>query len=85
MAIFPPLTTNEAAVFEALVFDSAVEFTAEMIAERTGLDEPQVERALRSLNARNPPLAIALSLAIVRWRSPFGTTAGSQPDTKLLA
>jgi DNA-binding MarR family transcriptional regulator len=61
MEIFPPLTTNETAVFEALASDSAGECTAEMIAERTGLDKTQVERALHSLESRNPPLAIALS------------------------
>jgi hypothetical protein len=59
MAILPPLTTNEKAAFEVLGSDSAVGFTAVMIAERTGLDWVQAERALRSLGSRKPPLANA--------------------------
>ena len=43
MAIFPPFTTNETAVFDALAFGSPGEFTAGMIAEITGRDETQVE------------------------------------------
>ena len=85
MAIFPPLTTNETAVFDALAFGSPSEFTAEMIAEITGLDESQVERALRSLECRNPPLAIAMSRASLHWRSAVSKTAGSSADAKLLA
>ena len=85
MAIFPPLTANETAVFDALAFGSPGEFTAGMIAEITGLDETQVERALRSLECRNPPLAVATSLASLHWRSPVSMTPGSPAGAKLLA
>ena len=85
MAIFPPLTSNETAVFDALTFGAPGEFTSGMIAEITGLDETQVERALRSLECRNPPLAIATSRASLHWRSPVGKTAGSSADARLLA
>jgi DNA-binding MarR family transcriptional regulator len=56
MAIFPPLTANETAVLEALSSDPADEFTVEGIAERADLDREQAERALRSLESRQPPL-----------------------------
>jgi hypothetical protein len=67
MPIFPPLTANEEAVLEILASGSASE-SAELIAERAGLGREQAERALRSLEARNPPLAIGGSDGGTRWK-----------------
>ena len=66
--IFPPLTANETVVFDALALGFPDSFPAAAISEVTGLDEFRTERALRSLAARNPPLAVATRLARVQWR-----------------
>jgi hypothetical protein len=66
--IFPPLTGNERVVFDTLASASPGDFTAAMLAEVTAVDEARVERALRSLECRNPPLAVATSLACLHWR-----------------
>ncbi|HWG08866.1 MAG TPA: hypothetical protein VN672_07640 [Solirubrobacteraceae bacterium] len=78
MAIFPPLTTNETAVFDVLAFGPTGDFTTAMIAEATGLDETRVERALRSLECRNPPLVVAMTLASRHWR-----VAGQHDDDEV--
>jgi hypothetical protein len=56
LAIFPPLTANETAVLEVLASDSAGALTAGLIAEKAGLGREQADRALRSLESREPPL-----------------------------
>jgi hypothetical protein len=66
--IFPPLTANETVVFDALALGFPDSFPATAISEVTGLDEFRTERALRSLAARNPPLAVATRLARLQWR-----------------
>jgi hypothetical protein len=59
MAISPPLTANEARVLQVLTSDSVCELSAEMIAERTGLNPERAELALGSLGARRPSLVKA--------------------------
>jgi hypothetical protein len=68
MPIYPPLTANETAVFDALTLGYPEKLTAAMVCEVTGLDEFRVERALRSLGSRNPPLAVATRLACLHWQ-----------------
>jgi len=55
-------TQNQA--FSALLFL----FRDVLKREVTGLDEFRTERALRSLAARNPPLAVGTRLARLQWR-----------------
>jgi DNA-binding MarR family transcriptional regulator len=67
-AIFPPLTMNETVVFDALAL-SPEPLPVERVAEAAGLTESQTVRALRSLECRNPPLAVATKLAQPNWRA----------------
>jgi hypothetical protein len=75
MATFPPFTANEEAVLEVLASGAAADYTAELIAERAGVGREQAERGLRSLEARNPPLAIGGSDGGTRWKPAKALTA----------